>query len=86
MGAWCVGIHLTDLKMWLFARSEEGKKYLKKHVKKLGKSLHITNCKTFFQYLDDLVSEILKYKASLFQLFMYDLVLLLIDFVFVAQV
>jgi hypothetical protein len=23
-GAWCMGGHLTDLKIWLFARSEEG--------------------------------------------------------------
>jgi hypothetical protein len=27
--AFWVGGHLTDLKIWLFARSEEGKKYKK---------------------------------------------------------
>ena len=32
---------ITDLKIWLFARSEEGKKYKKIHVRKLGKSFHI---------------------------------------------
>jgi hypothetical protein len=43
---------ITDLKIWLFARSEEGKKYLKIHVRKLGKSFHIPNCTTFFQFLN----------------------------------
>ena len=42
-GLWVVyslfmGGHLTDLKIWLFSR--------KIHVRKLGKSFHITNCKT----------------------------------------
>jgi hypothetical protein len=42
-GLWVVyslfmGGHLTDLKILLFAR--------KIHVRKLGKSFHITNCKT----------------------------------------
>jgi hypothetical protein len=35
-----------------FARSEEGKKYKKIHVRKLGKSFHITNCTTFLQVLN----------------------------------
>ena len=47
-----MGGHLTDLKIWLFARSEESKKYKKVHVRKLGKSFHITNCKTFLQFLN----------------------------------
>jgi hypothetical protein len=42
--------HLTDLKIWLFARSEE-RENLKKYVRKLGISFHITNCKTFLQFL-----------------------------------
>jgi hypothetical protein len=49
-----LGLHAgyTDLKIWLFARSEEGKKYKKIHVRKLGKSFHITNCTTFLQFLN----------------------------------
>jgi hypothetical protein len=46
-----MGGHLTDLKIWLFARSEEGKN-IKNTCKKLGKSFLITNCKTFFQFLN----------------------------------
>jgi hypothetical protein len=46
-----MGGHLTDLKIWLFARSEEGEN-IKIHVRKLGKSFHITNCKAFFQFLN----------------------------------
>jgi hypothetical protein len=46
-----MGGHLTDLKIWLFARSGEGET-VKKHVRKLRKSFHITNCKTFFQFLN----------------------------------
>jgi hypothetical protein len=42
---------ITDLRIWLFARSEEGKKYKKIHVRKLGKSFHI-NCTTFLQFLN----------------------------------
>jgi hypothetical protein len=42
---------ITDLKIWLFARSEEGKKYKKIHVRKLGKSFHITNW-YFLQFLN----------------------------------
>jgi hypothetical protein len=49
-GVECVVI--TDLKIWLFARSEEGKKYKKIHVRKLVKSFHITNCTTFLQFLN----------------------------------
>jgi hypothetical protein len=48
-GVECVVI--TDLKIWLFARSEE-EKYKKIHVRKLGKSFHITNCTTFLQFLN----------------------------------
>jgi hypothetical protein len=40
---------ITDLKMWLFARSEEGNN-IKKYMYRLGKSFHITNCKTFFNF------------------------------------
>jgi hypothetical protein len=43
---------ITDLKIWQFARSEEGKKYKKMHVRKLEKSFHITNCTTFLQFLN----------------------------------
>jgi hypothetical protein len=45
-------VAITDLKIWLFDRSEEGKKYKKIHVRKLGKSFHITNCTTFLQFLN----------------------------------
>jgi hypothetical protein len=41
-----VGGHLTDLKIWLFAGSEEGKN-IKINVRKSGKSFHITNLKLF---------------------------------------
>jgi hypothetical protein len=33
------------------ARSEGGQKYKKYMLRKLGKSFHITNCKTFSQFL-----------------------------------
>jgi hypothetical protein len=39
-----------------------------------GKSFHITNCKTSIRI--DLVWKILKYRASLFQLFMYNFVIM----------
>jgi hypothetical protein len=45
-------VAITDFKIWLFARSEEGKKYKKIHVKKLEKSFHITNCTTSLQFLN----------------------------------
>ena len=44
-----MGGHLTDLKIWLFARSEEGEN-IKNTCKKAWKI--ITNCKTFFQFLN----------------------------------
>jgi predicted type IV restriction endonuclease len=40
---------ITDLKIWLFARSEEGKKI---RIRKLGKPFHITKCTTFLQFLN----------------------------------
>ena len=50
---WSVGwVGITDLKIWLFARSEEGKKYKKKNVRKLGKSFHIANFTIFLQFLN----------------------------------
>jgi hypothetical protein len=63
-----MGGHLTDLKIWLFARSEDGKNIKNTCIKKAWKIVsHITNCKTFLQFLTltfiriDLVREILKY-------------------------
>jgi hypothetical protein len=35
-GAWCMGGHLTDLKIWLFSRSEEGEN-IKNKCKKAWK-------------------------------------------------
>jgi hypothetical protein len=50
---WSVGwVVITDLKIWLFARSKEGKIYKTIHVRNLGKSFHITNCTTFLQFLN----------------------------------
>ena len=49
-----MGGHLTDLKIWLFVRSEGGKniKTCKKASKKAWKIVPQTNCKTFLQFID----------------------------------
>ena len=39
----CVGGYLTDLKIWLFSRSEEGTKYEKNTCKKAWKIFDLTN-------------------------------------------
>jgi hypothetical protein len=41
--------NMADLKIWLFARSEEAKN-IKIHVRKLGKLFHVTNCKNFYHF------------------------------------
>ena len=45
-----INIILNYLKIWQFARSEEGKNIKKYMLRKPGKSFHITNFKTFFTF------------------------------------
>jgi hypothetical protein len=47
----CMGGHLTDLKIWLFARNEEGEN-IKITCKKAWKIISHTNLSNFFQFLN----------------------------------
>ena len=47
-----MGVHPNDLKIWLFARSEEGENIKITCKKAWKKTFHITNYKFFFQVLN----------------------------------